>query len=207
MILDYNLWWKEGKLYLFFLLLILLWGFWGLNPNKWHNWEEASIFLTLILTGIVYREGFWGSKKFDSFPSEKIGTTVILIVLIFLFSLPLISNTLHHYFPKLPVAFEIPRCIIMSIILLISIILSWIDYQIGKEDDIFMIKIFYFSDLPIIVTFALLLIYSFIVNSNATIEPLFSGAIAFQMSLSIFLASIFSHQDIIKIITINYHSK
>lgn len=198
MILDYKLWWTESKLYLFFLLGIVLWGLFGLNKNSCHNWEEASITLTLILTILIYAQGFWGPKKFQSVDFSKVGLFVIALLAVLITIGFLMADTIHQYFPNL-VNIELPRWGIMALILFTSLLLSWMDYQIGKEDDIFMMKLFYYSDLPIIVTLIILLTYSIFNRNNHVVDPFFSGAIAFQMSISIFLASVLKHENILRI--------
>lgn len=198
MTFNFTVWIRSSWLYLLFLLGVFAWGKWGVNVNPWKNWEDASIVLTLILTLIVYGTGFWGPTKFKKVELSKIGLFVGAFFIVFVMCAALVINTAHQHYPQ-KIPFELSRCWIILIFLIVSILLSYIDYQIGKKEDISMMKLFYYSDLPIIATILVLFIYSLIIKEDSVMDPFFSGAIAFQMIISIFLASFFTNEDIIKI--------
>jgi len=201
---NFNLWFKKGILYFIFLLLVILWGIFGMSKNKWCNWEDASIILTLILTIIVYAQGFWGKRKFKSVADRNfgvIGLFFIALLIVIVMCGILLINSVHQYYPDV-IKFELPRWAIMLSLFITSIVLSYIDYQIGKNDDTSMLTLFYFSDFPIIVTFFILFIYSLILSGDSVMHPFFSGAIAFQMIISILLASLLSNDEIINFKTI-----
>ena len=196
MLLNFNRWFNKSKLYLCFFLSVIIWGMFGIQDSTWRNWEDASVFLTLILTFIVYYNGFWGEKNFKGIQHEKIGYFFLVIIGTLIGIVALLINALHYYFPQY-ISYEMPRFIVMPIILVISILLSYIDYQVGKNNYIFMMKLFYYSDLPIIITFLILSIYSILYMDSKELEPFYSGAIAFQMMISILLSSLFVDKDII----------
>lgn len=203
MILDIKLWIEKSKLYLIFLISVILWGILGPSKKPWCNWQDASIILTLILTIIVYVQGFWGEKRFKSVAAKELGEIGLFFIIIFsviVMTAGLLLNTAHEYYPKI-IKIKLPIWAIMLLFLIISIVLSYIDFQVGKNDDISMMKLFYYSDLPIIATILILFIYSIIINGCEEMEPFFSGAIAFQMIISILLASLFKDDNILKIKT------
>ena len=180
------------------MLITILYGFFGVSSCPWKNWELASVAVMLVYTLLLYADGFFISKHFEELTIPKLGLFLPALVIIGFMLWFLINNSFHEFFPTLT---KYDRWKIMGMLFLTSGILSWIDYEIGKKKNIRFIKIFYYSDLPITITFLILLIYSRFMKENQELEPFFSGAIAFQMMISIFLWSLFTDENILKIET------
>jgi len=179
------------------LLLTVLYGFFGVSCDPWKNWELASVVVILIYTLILYVDGFFISKRFKGLTMPKLGLFLPALATIALMLWFLINNSFHEFFPESMKYYG--RLKIMGMLFLTSGILSWIDYEVGKNENICFIKIFYYSDLPVTITFLILFIYSIVMNRNQKFDPFFSGAIAFQMIISIFLWSLFTDDNIMTI--------
>ena len=199
---------------LFILAFVLLYGFFGkflpfdFNSNSASNWEDASITTTFIFTILLYIKGYFSGKEklFEGFKVWKQGVIPILVLIVVISIIILIYNMFNGH--------KLDRRLNMLILFLITIILCWIDYQIGQNNNIKEVisrryhTIFYISDLPITVTLGFLLLYSVIIKILAVenMDTFFSGAIAFQLLISLLLWS-FADNIALKIVNNNRNNQ
>ena len=64
----------------------------------------------------------------------------------------------------------------MVLLTVVTGLASYIDYLVGREGNPGYARLFYFSDIPITLSFFILSIFAFIQRSNVSLEPFFSGA-------------------------------
>ena len=175
------------------LLLAVIWGFFGGNGTPWHNWEGAAILFTFIITVVLFIDGFFGEQVYDLDSSDikdtikKIGIMALCVFAIAILTYILINNM---FFKDISSS-RMSRSKIMFILFSIACIFGLYDSLLGRYAKEKYIRgfqrAFYYFDIPTILAFGILFIYSFKVGDS--MEPFFSGAIAFQMILTIFLWS------------------
>lgn len=184
---------NDNKFVLIILGLTIIWGMFGstflgiFGPSKepWKNWEDASIFFTMIYTVWLYFDGFFISAKFEGIGIKRTGLIVSACIALMAVVVLLIIDFIHRL--DLTTHLQFPRYFVMVLLLISAALFSSIDFLLGEENKDYSSgynKIFYYSDLPITFVFAILFLYSLMMNGNAICDPFFSGAIAFQMMLS-----------------------
>lgn len=189
---------QHSKLSLFLLILGVGYGFLGVSEDPWMNWEHSSIGITFILTGIMYVDGFFLKKNFVNLDISKVGLMVLAIIAIVISSGVLVSHAAYEFDPNSKFSMSIARSIRMGVLLLSVIALSWIDYSIGKNGNPEYRKLFFYSDVPVSVTIGILFAFALVQGVNSGLEPFYSGAIAFQMMMSILIWTFVSSDEIIE---------
>lgn len=197
----------SDRIALSILILVILYGIFstflpiGIGIKPEHNWENASLFTTFILTISLYINGYFSQKKlFKGITHYKLGIIGFLVLIlvpaaIFLLGYNIAKNYLF-----------IPRCWIMFILFVVALILSWIDLQIGQNTEVEKkysqrySTIFYTSDIPITFSLCILFVYSLFTKylGYGDMDSFFPGAVAFQMLVSLFIWTFVDNmQDIV----------
>lgn len=186
----------DNKIIMLLILFVIIIPFWkGTSGNYGQIWENVSIVATIFYAFSLYLAGFY-FKKFEGLTEKEKGLIgIIVLLLIPLISLPYIVGFLKIFFVNMDKLYNdyflLSRSSKMSILLIISILFAFVDYKMLKKANDnkinFATNLFY-SDIPVSVAFATLLIYSLFIGNETikkeNLDHFFEGAIAFQMIFS-----------------------
>lgn len=184
---------KADNFIIFFALLLgVLYGFLGHNKGVFcfKNWENVSITTTIIYAVVLYCYGLFGDK-FDNLNKISRGAIITFLVIIFFITLPFSLAFVADLFSlnKLALILDVGRILkmcLLTITALLFLIIDAIMIKSEKLEEIVKFNInFKYSELPVLGTFIVLLVYSCFLGDIKINEyglgAFFAGAVAFQM--------------------------
>lgn len=184
---------KADNFIVFFALLLgVLYGFLGHNKGVFcfKNWENVSITTTIIYAVVLYSYGLFGSK-FDNLGKTPRGFVTTFLVIIFFITLPFSLAFVGDLFNvnKLALILDGRRIIKMCLLTITTILFLIIDAIMMKSEKLEEIIKFHinfkYSELPVLGTFIVLLVYSCFLGdikiNEYKLDAFFAGAVAFQM--------------------------
>lgn len=178
------------------LIGMILWGWLRGGLKPWENWEHASIIGTMLYAAGLYMKLFLDNQL----SGKKLALAVLAVGML------LIASGLSGI-PDLSIGgkaiYTNSRTTTMFLLFVAASLFCALDGVFATHDGRYSVSYknsLKFSDAPITLAFLTLWLYSMYVQSDQklaeSLDPFFSGAIAFQMILSNFVWSI-TDDDII----------